>query len=330
MTMVELDDLREILRAREPLAPEPGEVFSGAERRYRRVRTRRRVVGAAAAVVVITAGLSVGLGLARQHGSPAPAPQVQAAAPPSDPLVVPASSLPFTVVKAGDAQLTSWTISERGTLAAYDWGGLEYTVVTSDNDPETGYDTPPTTVSVNGTRASLRWLGNSTTQVSWPLTPGKWVAVSAEVKYVTPDQLLVFADTVRLAPAPVPTLIHSLRVPAGLSVATRRGTASQDTVTLCPTGSGAGAGAIAGSVAGKMPNCVVVTASRGVSVPQRSPTGTTEPSPGRHAVVDGIDLSVSGDGRSVVRQFPGRSLQVMELEGDPSVLPAVAASVVMN
>lgn len=329
MSVVELDDLRAVLREREPLAPDPEEILAGADRRFRRVRARRRVVGAAAAVVFITAGLSVGLGLARQHGS-APALLVPAAAAPSDTVVVPSSSLPFTLDgKASDAKLVSWEISDHAASADYVWFGQTITIVVSDTDPEGGQDSPAVRpYEVNGVKATLRLLPDSTMQrLSWPFVPGKWAAVYVDKKSESVAEMAIFAKFVRAAPTAVPARIRSLRVPAGLSVAGTRGSGSQETVLLCPGGSAEAAGTAA---TGRPVDCVVVTADKGLT-DARQPTGI-HPSPAaqRDEVVDGLTLRVYGDGRAVLRQFTDQWLLVERVTGEVSVLPSIATSVIMN
>lgn len=327
--MVGPGELREILRAREPLAPDPGEVFAGADRRYRRVRARRRVAGASAAVVVITAGLSVGLGLARQHGA-ASAPQVQAAAAPSDTVVVPSASLPF--VLGGDvsaARLVRWTIGSHAASAEYLWYGQTYTVSVSDTDPEEGYD--ERTYDINGAKAPLRWFPDSTTQqLSWQMTPDKWVSVTTDRNMVAAGETAVFAESVRLGPNPVPTLIRSLRVPAQLTVGNRSSTGSGETLNLCPANASADTPTDTPASAGKPLDCVLVTAGKGPEWQQRVAADFGASSPERNVVVDGIVLRVSADGRTVARQFTDWSIVVQRATGEESVLPSIAASVFMN
>jgi hypothetical protein len=331
VTVVEVDDLRKILRAREPLAPEPEVVFAAADRRFRRVRARRRVAGAAAAVVVITAGLSVGLGLARQQGpaAPAPAPLVPAAAAPPDTLLVPAS-LPFSIDSEHvNAQLVTWQIDGHNASARYHWGGRTITVEVSDTDPVGAYDAPVlTTYQIDGAKAVLqRSASAATQQLSWTPTPGKWVAITTDPKTSGLAETVFLAEYVRLTPQPIPTLIRSLRVPPGLTVTSRGGAGSGETLILCPIGDAATAAAAA---AGKRPDCVVVTADKGRANQQGLPAVTPLPASQRNEVVDGITLRVSDNGRTVLRQFADQWILVGRASGDLSVLPRVATSAVMN
>lgn len=311
--MVDLDELRQTLRAREPLAPDPGEVLAGADRRFREVRARRRVVAAAAVVAVTTVGLSVGIGMLRQHNT-GPV-TVPVAAPPAD-APVPAPSLPFSLDNlSGGYRLVSWAVAPDYATASYEseLRGLEISV--QDVDPEASQGDPPVPTTVNGTPGYLRWYAQSgRVRVSWRLENGKWGSVTTNSSGNSVQLVVQLASSLRLAPAPVPTAIRSMRAPVGLSVRGWDSAAQIETVTLCPSED-------------RTASCVTVTAGKPGALPV-VPTPAGQPD--RLVMVGGVPYMTTQDGRVLERRTGPAWVSIHRSKGDPSILPGIANSLTFD
>ncbi|HVV09354.1 hypothetical protein [Amycolatopsis sp.] len=318
-----MDELREALLAREPLAPDPDEMLAAAGRRVERHRARRRVAGAVAAVAVVVAGVTTGMSLLR---SPAPeAPGLTVAAPGA----VSAPELPFTL--SGELtgyQVTNWTQSGTGFSAELTGisvlGSVEIWLGTE--DPEIGQTSPVTAVEVNGGPATVRTVGShGQLRISWQPAPGRWATILAGVSGATAEALELAAEGLSIKPVPAEALLQSLTVPGSLSVASWTGySGALDTVVLCPV-----------DVPSKNPptfpgglsntSCVTVQAGKGDAPYAPLPAGNTsfkEVERTRNG-----DVYLSDDHRMALRRVGADGWVLAQTEhGDASVLPELVIS----
>ncbi|WP_191244892.1 hypothetical protein [Amycolatopsis deserti] len=212
--------LREALKTREALAPDPDAVLTGAHGRIRRRRTQRRVAGAAAVVAVVIAGAGAGMSLLRPSDEPA---SIEAAAGAAD-LPVPAPALPFTVdeLPAG-LELSSWTVSGTTASGRYEgYYGAFMEIMVTDATPDT---------AATGT---VTYLSGDAMQTQLGIAPGKVVTVLTGKGEFPDERLLEVAKTVRLVPTPVRSMLRTLRAPAGVTVRQWSRSADSEYLMLCP------------------------------------------------------------------------------------------------
>ncbi|NIH84645.1 hypothetical protein [Amycolatopsis granulosa] len=248
--MSDLRGLREALRTREALAPDPDAMLAGAHGRIRRRRTRRRVAGAVAAVAVVIAGVGAGMSLLRPGAEPE---SIEAAAGTAD-VPLPAPVLPFTVDVPPGFTLTNWSTFGAWATAYYEWRG--------------GRELEQVEVRVVAAGPDAQLEGNSRGKVERRLESGQVVSVWS-TSGLPPEQRQAIADSVRWVPSILPTPLRALRVPAGFTVRERLGSSHRESLTLCPAevpapSSGHGDG-----------RCYFVTAAEPASVP--APTFTSLP-----------------------------------------------------
>lgn len=287
------DQLREALRARESLAPDPEAVLVSAHGRIKRRRARRRVAGAAAAVAVVMAGTGAGMSLLRPSDEPG---RVEPAAGGDDGAPVAAPALPFTVGGLpADYTLTGWTISDGDSSALYQgkWGDQVQVVVSgaaavpSFGDGAPGY-TPADALRVQ------------------EVVGGRLVTVFAGAGRFGSGDLLRVARSVRFQPTPVPSTLRALRAPRGLDVRQWSGSPGFDDLLLCPPA---------------VPATTPVTADDqcySVTVDVVKALRTQQPPPGR-----------PGEATTVRRVLDDRTvLSVSTVAGDRDAAEAIAASAV--
>ncbi|OXM62246.1 hypothetical protein CF166_32885 [Amycolatopsis sp. KNN50.9b] len=218
--MSDMRKLREALKTREALAPDPDAVLAGAHGRIRRRRTQRRVAGAAAAVAVVIAGAGAGMSLLRPSGEPE---SIEAAAGAAD-LPVPAPALPFTVDNLPPSlELSSWTVAGGSASGRYEgYYGTTMEISVSEAGPDVADTGTVTYLSGGAARAQLR------------IEPGKVVTVVTGSRQFPEAGLLEIVKSVRLVPTPVHSMLRTLRAPAGLTVRQWSGGAEAEYLTLCP------------------------------------------------------------------------------------------------
>ncbi|NIH81612.1 hypothetical protein [Amycolatopsis viridis] len=225
--MSEPQRLREALRTREALAPDPDAMLAGARGRIRRRRARRRVAGVVAAVAVVIAGVGTGMTVLRPGGQPE---SIEAAAGAAD-VPIPAPALPFTV---GDVPpgftLANWSVFGTWATAYYEWRAgprleqLSVTVMTTEPGTQEAPPLPPSRLPVGD---------DGSGEVLRAPESGRVIRVSS-TRAVLPEERQAIADSVRLVPSPVPSPLRALRAPAGLTVRNRSGSIRMDSLTLCP------------------------------------------------------------------------------------------------
>lgn len=219
--MSEMRNLREALKTREALAPDPDAVLAGAHGRIRRRRAQRRIAGAAAAVAVVIAGAGAGMTVLRPSNEPE---SIEAAAGATD-LPVPAPALPFTVGELPSGfELSSWTVSGSAASGRYNgyYGNYLEISVGDFPDADVGESGIVTDLAGGGTQAKVR------------IAPDRVVSVLTKTWQIPDINMLQIARSVRLVPTPVHSMLRSLRAPAGLTVRQWSGDARYEYLTLCP------------------------------------------------------------------------------------------------
>ncbi|WAL64040.1 hypothetical protein ORV05_24020 [Amycolatopsis cynarae] len=338
------DELREALRIREVLAPDPEEVLAGTGRRIRRRRARRRALGAATLVAVTTVGLAVGLSWLRQDDGQ---PTLPVASPGAGEVVVP--TLPFTLELQG-YELSDWSIGPHETSAEYHstvWRGEVFRIAVEDHDPNPllpltrvgGYDFP----------VKVRPLaGGKEIAVSWPFGDGRWAVLSGGITNDLPV-LIRIAKSFRAMPATPTGMIRSLKVPASLRLVSWSWNPKSERLVLCPPG------VEPADTQGTDDRCVSVEAAlaavfrgpetsarQSLSTSARPPassttitappaSATTRPgdAAGTATVVDGVPLWIAPDGRRVTRSFGEEHWLVIHTgSGDQALLVPLAVSAV--
>ncbi|TVT19478.1 hypothetical protein FNH05_34955 [Amycolatopsis rhizosphaerae] len=339
------DELREALRIREVLAPDPEEVLAGTGRRIRRRRARRRALGAATLVAVTTVGLAAGLSWLRQDDGQ---PTLPVASPGAGEVVVP--TLPFSLPEPG-YEIVGWTIGARETSAMYRSSmrrGEVFRIVVEDHDPNpllpltrmTGYDFP----------VKVRPLaGGQGIAVSWQFGDGRWAVLGGSVVNDLPT-LIGVAKSFRATPATPAAMIRSLKVPPSLRVVSWSWDPNDERLVLCPPR------VEPADAQGTDGRCVSVEAAlttvlrgpetgvrQSLSTSAQPPSGpatitssssrpasaTTRPgdAAGTATVVDGVPLRIAPDGRRVTRSFgEERRLVVTTGSGDQALLVPLAVS----
>ncbi len=219
--MSEMRNLREALKTREALAPDPDAVLAGAHGRIRRRRAQRRIAGAAAAVAVVIAGVAAGMTVLRPSDEPE---SIEAAAGAAD-LPLPAPALPFTV---GDLpsgfELSTWTVSGSFASGRYNGSSGNYLEISVSDYPDrqVGESGMVTDLAGGGTQAKVR------------IAPDRVVSVLTKAWQIPDISVLRIARSVRLVPTPVHSMLRSLRAPADLTVRQWSGGTEYEYLTLCP------------------------------------------------------------------------------------------------
>ncbi|MEV7094807.1 hypothetical protein AB0M80_18415 [Amycolatopsis sp. NPDC051045] len=256
--MTDLEQLRRALRAQESLAPDPGDVLTGATRRIR----RRRTAGVAA-VTLTVAALGVGavgvLGRDSALVPPATLGSSSSAAPdgPSATEKVPPAA-PAVSLEDGSWDLLMWAVQPH--FAALHYGqGHQYAFEIDVRDgtaPRSALAAKPSNAGQIPDPQSVRWQDG----------PDRWIWVRT-TKPVTAADMVTLLAKIGTKPPVIESPLKSVQLPDGQKVRTFTSEPDTNTLALCPA-----------PVLGKVPldsGCF----SLFVSLTSRAGTASDSPSP---------------------------------------------------
>jgi hypothetical protein len=221
--MTDLDEVRRALRAQESLAPDPGDVLTGATRRIR----RRRTAGVAAVTLTVAAlGVgAVGL-LGRENAVVPPAALGTSAAPEGSsttekvPTAAPAISL-----EDGSWQPLLWAVQPHFASVHYGQAhqyGFDIEVREGAAPRGVAAKKPANAGEIPDPR-SVRWQDG----------PDRWIWVRT-TKPVTAAEMLTLLGKVAAKPPVIESPLKSVQLPAGQQVRTFTSEPETNTLTLCP------------------------------------------------------------------------------------------------
>ncbi|VVJ17684.1 Uncharacterised protein [Amycolatopsis camponoti] len=238
--MTDLDDVRRALRARESLAPDPGDVLATVTRRIRRRRTI-----SVAAVTLTVAALGAGAVALLDRGvatvPPATLASSASAAPATGKVPPPAPAISL--------QDSSWGLlmwSTRPHFAALHYGQAhQYAFEIDVRDGAA----PASALAAKPTAAGQ--LPNPKS-VMWQDGPDRWIWART-TKPMTAGEMLTLLGKIGTTPPVVASPLKSVRVPEGQEVGSFTSEPETNTLVLCP-----------GAVVGKAPldsRCFSLTVS---------------------------------------------------------------------
>ena len=220
--MTDLDELRRVLRAREALAPDPGDVLAAATRRIRRRRTT-----AVAAVTLTVAALGVAAVGLLYRGTAAVPPAALAtspsAVPPATAKVPPAA--PALSLEDGSWTLMMWSVQTHTTVLQYGQAH-KYSfeiAVKKGAAPHGALPAKPTSAGQITDPKSVMWQDG----------PDRWIRVQTS-KPVTAADMLALLGKIGKKPPVLASPLESVRVPDGQQVYTFTSEPEANTLVLCP------------------------------------------------------------------------------------------------
>ncbi|MFF1614624.1 hypothetical protein ACFVYA_43265 [Amycolatopsis sp. NPDC058278] len=225
--MTDLEELRRALRARESLAPDPGDVLTVATRRIR----RRRTVSVAA-VTLTVAALGAGTfalldrGTPVEQGSPVtPASSLSTgpAGPPAGAEVPPPA--PAVSLQDSSWQLAMWAVQPQFASLHY---GQDHKYafeieVRESAAPKSALAAKPSAAGQIAQPQSVMWRDG----------PGRWIWART-TKPVTAAEMLALLGKIGTTPPSIASPLKSVHVPDGLKVVTFTSEPQANTLVLCP------------------------------------------------------------------------------------------------